>query len=333
MKNCSYNKAANCSRQTQEQVLKELLGELGSAPLECFQSQPWRRKNGAAMQRFVKGEEGDGARQRETLGTLAATVLSSLINPRTRASCSSSQLSSSLGSIPTHKPLLQEQSNTVGTPPPRGRGYPAYKPLLSSATATPAAPTDPQKTAEEVLLGSDIDHLQGGNRGQLPQCAHTGKASTLQMHKGPPQEQAQGSPPSPPRTPPLLPSPCCWSSGCVPPTGTHGCAHAGCGTGVTHTLGQQCRTAWWEAHGQRVDRQQAGAVGRAVSPRRALGQLGHAAQIFTQDAQPSSSAPHPLLGHSASHLLPARMVIKPKPGPGRRSQARCAAGQFCSGGG
>lgn len=260
------------------------------------------------MQRFVKGEEGDSARQREALGNLTATALSSLINPRARASCSSSQLSSSLGSIPTHKPPLQEQSNTVSTPP--GQRMPSYKPLLSSATATPAAPTDPQKTAEEAPLGSDSDHLQGGNRGQLPQCAHTGRARALQMQKGPPQEQAQGSPPSPPGTPPLLPSPCCWSSGCVPPTGTHGCAHAGCGTGVTHTLGQQCRTAWWEAHRQSVDRQQAGAVGRAVSPRRALRQLGYAAQIFTQDAQPGSSAPHPLLGHSASHLLPARMVIK-----------------------
>lgn len=40
-----YNKTANCSRQTQEQVLKRLLGELGSAPLERFQSQPWRGKN------------------------------------------------------------------------------------------------------------------------------------------------------------------------------------------------------------------------------------------------------------------------------------------------
>lgn len=37
-----YNKAANCSRETQEQVLKRLLGKLGSAPLERFQSQPWR---------------------------------------------------------------------------------------------------------------------------------------------------------------------------------------------------------------------------------------------------------------------------------------------------
>lgn len=97
-----YNKAANCSRQTQEQVLKRLLGQLGSAPLECFQSQPWRWKNRAVMQRFVKGKEGDSTGQMEALGDLEATAPSSLINPQATAGCSSLQLSSSPGSIPTH---------------------------------------------------------------------------------------------------------------------------------------------------------------------------------------------------------------------------------------
>lgn len=81
------NKAANRSRQTQEQVLKRLL-ELGSSPLERVQSQPWRRKTRASMQRFAKGEEGDSAGRREAPGDLAVTAPSSLINPHATAGCS-----------------------------------------------------------------------------------------------------------------------------------------------------------------------------------------------------------------------------------------------------
>lgn len=163
-----YNKAANCSRKTQEQVLKSLLGELGSAPLERFQSQPWRGKNRAAKQRFAKGEEGDSTGRREALGNLAATVMSSLINPRATAGCSSSQLSSSPGSIPARNSHCR--SRVTRSPSPPGQRMLSHTPLLSSATAAPAAPTDPQRTAEEAPLGSDgdSDHLQGGNGGQLP---------------------------------------------------------------------------------------------------------------------------------------------------------------------
>lgn len=118
-------------------------------------------------------------------------------------------------------------------------------PLLSSATAGPAAPTDPRE-AEERGSDSDSGSPSRQKSGLLPEV-HSGQGQSLQVQRG----RAQGSPPSqfhPQRQ----------SLGCVPLTGTR-CPMAR-GTGATHT---HTGSAAPGAGG-------AGAVGSTVSPRRAL---------------------------------------------------------------
>lgn len=207
------------------------------------------------------------------------------------------------------------------SPSPPGQRMPSHTPLLSSATTTPAALTDPQETAEEGALGSDSgsNRFQGGNGVNCPEV-HT-QAGTVPCRC---RRDLLWSGPRAAHPPHLGHHPCSPHTA-GPPAAPLQQAHMGVhrqpveqesrtpqdsvvlsGGKLTGSTEAGSRQEWWA---------------ELSAPAEHSGYLA-TRLIFTRDARPDSSALHLLLGHSASHVLLARMVIEPKPGPGRRPQAR-----------
>lgn len=117
-----FDTAASCSGSTRAH-LERLLEELGSAPLERFQSQLWRWKT--VMQRFATG---GGRWQPHSHGTSS-----------NHSTCHSS--SSQLSKVhPSGTPTAGAASDTVTIHPGARDTQPT--PLLSAVTAAPADPQE-----------------------------------------------------------------------------------------------------------------------------------------------------------------------------------------------
>lgn len=147
-----FNTAAICSGSTRAH-LERLLEEFGSAPLERFQSQPWRWKT--VMQRFATG---GGRWQPHSHGM-------SSFHPTYHSS--SSQLSKVHSS---GTPTAGAASDTVTIHPGAGDTQPT--PLLFAVTAPPAAPQEAEDWRSRlggVTVTAITFRVEAGS---APRCAH-----------------------------------------------------------------------------------------------------------------------------------------------------------------